>query len=189
MPLEGEWKTRTKVESKFLTLTDYSPKLRIKKSKKTRLFELRTYTAAEGMLSHLDYRFANDTIGIFDKHGMTNVAYWHPMSDQDGHGNTLIYLLAYKDAATHKKAWAGFRTDPEWKKLRLDPKSELEVDSCKKWRSVPDAQVGGFFAYAVIGWLGSVEFSVFNKRVADPCWNLLLDSDILVPVLKPALAI
>ena len=105
-----------KVESKFLTLTDYSPKLRIKKSKKPRLFELRTYTTAEGMLSHLDYRFANDTIGIFDKHGMTNVAYWHPMSDQDGHGNTLIYLLAYKDAAAHEEAWAGFRADPEWKK-------------------------------------------------------------------------
>ena len=104
-----------KVESKFLSLTDYSPKPRIKKSKKPRLFELRTYTTAEGMLSHLDYRFANDTMGIFEKHGMTNVAYWHPMSDQDGHGNTLIYLLAYEDAAAHEKAWAGFRADPEWK--------------------------------------------------------------------------
>lgn len=104
-----------KVESSFLTLTDYSPKLRIKKSKKPRLFELRTYTAAEGKLSHLDYRFANDTIGIFEKHGMTNVAYWHPMPDQEGHGNTLVYLLAFKDAKAHEKAWAGFRADPEWK--------------------------------------------------------------------------
>ena len=104
-----------KVESQFLMLTDYSPKLRIKKSKKPRLFEMRTYTAAERKLSHLDYRFANDTIRIFEKHGMTNVAYWHPMSDQEGHGNTLIYLLAYKDSKAHEKAWAGFRADPDWK--------------------------------------------------------------------------
>ena len=105
-----------KVESKFLTLTDYSPKLRIKESKKPRLFELRTYTTSEGIISQMDYMFANDTLGIFDKHGMTNIAYWHPMSDQDGYGNTLIYLLAYKGTAAHEEAWAGFRADPEWKK-------------------------------------------------------------------------
>ena len=38
------------------------------------------------------------------------------MFDQDGHGNTLVYLSAYKGATAHEKAWAGFRADPEWKK-------------------------------------------------------------------------
>ena len=116
-----------KVESKFLTMTDYSPKLRIKESKKPRLFELRTYKTAEGMLSHLDYSLASDTLGIFDRRGMTNVTYWNPMSDQDGHGNTLIYLLAYKGAAAHEKAWAGFRADPDWKKIAARSKERSGI--------------------------------------------------------------
>ena len=104
-----------KVEKRFLALTDYSPKLKVKKSKKPRYFELRTYTAAEGMMGHLDYRFKTDTIGIFEKNGMTNVAYWHPMENEKGHGNTLIYLLAFDSPSAHKAAWDGFRNDPDWK--------------------------------------------------------------------------
>ncbi len=104
-----------KIESRFLEFADYSPKLKIRKSKSPRLFELRTYTAAEGMLPQLDYRFKTDTIGIFENHGMTNVAYWHPMADQEGASNTLIYILAYDNADAHEKAWAGFRADPDWK--------------------------------------------------------------------------
>jgi hypothetical protein len=104
-----------KIDKLFLQATDYSPKLKIKKSKKPRFFELRAYTAAEGKMDYLDYRFKEDTIGIFKNNGMTNVIYWHPMADQEGHGNTLIYLLAYDSEEGHKKAWAGFRADPDWK--------------------------------------------------------------------------
>lgn len=104
-----------KVDSRFLTLADYSPKLKIRKARSPRFFELRTYTAAEGMLDHLDYRFEHDTIGIFKKHGMTNVAYWHPMEDQEGHGNTLVYLLAFDSEDAQAKAWDDFRVDPNWK--------------------------------------------------------------------------
>ena len=104
-----------KVENRFLTFADYSPKLKIKNAKSPRLFELRTYTAAEGMLEHLDNRFEQDTIRIFKKHGMTNVAYWHPMEDQEGHGNTLVYLLAFDSKEAQDKAWDGFRNDPDWK--------------------------------------------------------------------------
>ncbi len=104
-----------KVDKLFLQTTDYSPKLKIKTSKKPRFFELRTYTAAEGKLGYLDYRFKQDTIDIFANNGMTNVAYWHPMADQEGHGNTLIYLLAYDSEEGRAEAWDGFRADPDWK--------------------------------------------------------------------------
>jgi hypothetical protein len=113
-----------KVENQFLEFADYSPKLKIKKSRSPRFFELRTYHTAEGMLSHLDSRFANHTMRIFKKHGMTNVAYWHPMEDQEGHGDTLVYLLAYKDEAAHKKAWDGFRTDLQWKVVAAESKEK-----------------------------------------------------------------
>ncbi len=107
-----------KVESLFLNYTDYSPKVKIKKSSgEPRFFEMRIYTAADGMLPHLDNRFAKHTMKLFKKHGMTNVAYWHPMEDQEGHGSVLVYLLAYGNPSIHAMAWDGFRSDPKWKKV------------------------------------------------------------------------
>ncbi len=79
-----------------------------------KVFELRTYTAPEGKLNDLVARFRNDTLRIFEKHGMHNVGYWLP-ADAPASSNTLIYLLAHdsRDAAT--KSWATFREDPEWR--------------------------------------------------------------------------
>ena len=79
-----------------------------------KVFELRTYTSPEGKLNDLVARFRNDTLRIFEKHGMENVGYWLP-TDAPASSNTLIYILAHdsRDAAT--KSWAAFRDDPEWK--------------------------------------------------------------------------
>ena len=79
-----------------------------------KVFELRTYTAPEGKLNDLVARFRNDTLRIFEKHGMHNVGYWLP-ADAPASSNTLVYILAHdsRDAAT--KSWAAFRDDAEWK--------------------------------------------------------------------------
>lgn len=79
-----------------------------------KVFELRTYTAPDGKLDDLVARFRNDTLRIFEKHGMENVGYWLP-TDSPASSNTLIYILAHdsRDAAT--KSWAAFRDDAEWK--------------------------------------------------------------------------
>jgi hypothetical protein len=79
-----------------------------------KVFELRTYTSPDGRLEDLLARFRNDTLRIFEKHGMENVGYWVP-ADAPASGNTLIYVLAHdsRDAAT--KSWAAFREDPEWR--------------------------------------------------------------------------
>jgi len=78
-----------------------------------KVFELRTYTAPEGKLTDLVARFRNDTLRIFEKHGMENVGYWLP-TDAPAASNTLIYILAHdsRDAAT--QSWAAFRNDAEW---------------------------------------------------------------------------
>lgn len=78
-----------------------------------KVFELRTYTSPDGKLDDLLARFRNDTMRIFEKHGMHNVGYWVP-ADAPASANTLIYVLAHdsRDAAT--KSWAAFRADPEW---------------------------------------------------------------------------
>lgn len=102
-----------KVESRFLQATDYSPA--IKPSKEgDRVFELRIYTTTPGNLSALNDRFRNHTMKLFAKHGMTNIAYWNLMRDQEGADNTLIYLLAHASKDAAEKSFAGFRTDPDW---------------------------------------------------------------------------
>jgi NIPSNAP len=84
-----------------------------------RVFELRTYTAPEGKLSDLHARFRNHTLRIFQKHGMTNVAYFSPQ-DAPLSQNTLVYLLAYPSREAAKQSWDAFRNDPEWKKVAAE---------------------------------------------------------------------
>lgn len=97
-----------------------------------RLFELRTYTAADGKLDDLHARFRNHTNKLFEKHGMTLVGYWTP-ADEPGSENTLVYILAYKDLDARKAAWKGFMGDPEWQKVfaesRADGPLVTKVDS------------------------------------------------------------
>ena len=109
-----------KVESYFMTATDYSPRIKTPENKASRIFELRTYTATPGHLGDLDARFRNYTVKLFKKHGMRNVAYWHLMQDQKGADNTLIYLLAHKDKEAAAKSWDAFRNDPKWQKAKKE---------------------------------------------------------------------
>jgi NIPSNAP len=108
-----------KVESVFLETTDFSRPMDAGNGKgAARVFELRTYTAAEGKLAGLDARFRDHTIGIFSRHGMTNLGYFHPTDADKGAGRTLLYFLAYPSREAAAAAWKGFREDPEWAKVR-----------------------------------------------------------------------
>jgi len=84
-----------------------------------RVFELRTYTAPDGKLEELHNRFRKDTLRIFTRHHMTNVAYFRPM-DAPAKDNTLVYLLAHPSREEAKKNWAEFQADPEWQKVNTE---------------------------------------------------------------------
>ena len=60
--------------------------------KESRFFEMRIYYAAPGKLDDLQARFRNHTVKLFEKHEMTNIGYWTPVTNTE---NKLIYLLAY----------------------------------------------------------------------------------------------
>ncbi len=109
-----------KIDSLFLRATDYSMPVKRVQSEPERLFELRTYKASEGRLHHLDARFRNHTIGLFAKHGIENLVYLHPMADQEGASDTLIYLIAHKDKAARQASFAAFRDDPDWREARAN---------------------------------------------------------------------
>jgi len=85
-------------------------------SAQDRAYELRVYTAAEGKLDDLHRRFREHTIGLFEKHGMTVVAFWTP-TDAERASNTLIYVLSYPSAEARATAWKAFAEDPEWRRV------------------------------------------------------------------------
>jgi hypothetical protein len=81
-----------------------------------KVYELRTYTAPDGKLEELHARFRNHTMRIFQKHGMSNVAYFRPQ-DSPLKDNTLIYLIAHPSREAAKQNWSAFGKDPEWQKV------------------------------------------------------------------------
>jgi hypothetical protein len=82
-----------------------------------KVFELRTYTSPDGRLDDLLARFRNDTLRIFEKHGMETVGYWVP-ADAPASSNTLVYILAHDSREAATKSWADFQADPEWRAVR-----------------------------------------------------------------------
>ena len=114
------------VSSTLVVATGYSPIWKPIAESPTRVFELRTYTASPGKLDNLNDRFKDHTLKLFEKHGMTNVAYWNvaglPQADSNKlkKENALIYLLAHKSADAMGKSFAAFRTDPAWVKAKGD---------------------------------------------------------------------
>jgi hypothetical protein len=88
-----------------------------------RVFEMRTYTAADGKLDALHARFKDHTMGLFAKHGITSVGYWTPQ-DAPKSQDTLVYILAYPSREAGKTSWAAFQKDPEWQKARTESEAD-----------------------------------------------------------------
>jgi uncharacterized protein (DUF1330 family) len=114
---EAQGKIVDKVDSITMAATDYSP-VPSPSSSGDRVFELRTYTTTPGKLDNLNARFRDHTVKLFEKHGMTNVAYWTPLPGQKGADNTLIYILAHKSVDAAKSSFDAFRNDPAWTAAR-----------------------------------------------------------------------
>ena len=82
-------------------------------SQNSLVYELRTYTAADGKLDALESRFRDHTMDLFERHGMKNIAYWIPVDVP----NTLIYVLAHQDRDAAKKSWRSFVNDQDWQRI------------------------------------------------------------------------
>lgn len=106
-----------KAESRFLTLTDFSPPMTAPEGV-PHTFELRTYTTTPGNLPALLERFRSHTVGLFTKHGMKHFGYFTPADGQPGGENTLIYFLIHDSPEAMKASFAAFRADPEWIAVR-----------------------------------------------------------------------
>jgi hypothetical protein len=92
----------------------------------TRVFELRTYTAAPGKMKDLHARFRDQTCKLLEKHGMTLVGFWVP-TDPKGAEETLIYIVAHPSEEAAKKAWASFQKDPDWQKAKAESEKNGKI--------------------------------------------------------------
>lgn len=117
---EANGKIVAKIESIFMTPTDYSPALKVEKSGKPRVFELRTYITPPGKLDALHARFRDHTMKLFSKHGMSHLAYWTPTDAEKGAGTKLIYILAHDSKEAGLASFTAFRADPDWIKAKGD---------------------------------------------------------------------
>ena len=117
---EENGKLVEKIESVYLKAADFSPEVKVCTADAPRTFELRTYKASEKNLPNLLARFRNHTCKLFEKHGVTNIAYWTPTDPKQGADDTLIYIVAHKSKEAGAESFKNFRADPDWVKVKAD---------------------------------------------------------------------
>lgn len=110
---EENGKIVAKVTSLFMTAASISPLIKASRQAQDRVFELRMYTCLPGRLPNLLTRFRDHTQELFEKHGMTNIAYWTTV-EKDSTQPKLVYILAHPNEAAAKKSFEAFRADPAW---------------------------------------------------------------------------
>jgi hypothetical protein len=80
------------------------------------IYELRIYSCIPGRMPALLKRFEEQTMKLWDKHGIKQAGFWTMLV---GNGNNdLYYLLAWESLADREKKWNAFQADPAWHKAR-----------------------------------------------------------------------
>jgi hypothetical protein len=111
---EADGKLVDKLESRFLTATDFSKFDVVEGKSASRIFELRTYTCGPNNLPRLLSRFRDHTVGLFSQHGIKHFGYWTPSVGQPGAEDTLVYLLVHDSTEAMNASFDAFRKDPAW---------------------------------------------------------------------------
>ena len=76
------------------------------------IYELRVYTCLPGRLPALLKRFENDTLRIWDKHGIVQAGFWTTAVGENS--NDLTYMIRWASLADRETRWSAFVSDPEW---------------------------------------------------------------------------
>lgn len=82
-----------------------------------KIFELRIYESpTQRQLGYLHERFAGGEIEIFHKSGIHPVLYADTIIGPNR--PNMAYLIPFESEAQREKAWATFRNDPDWQRIR-----------------------------------------------------------------------
>jgi hypothetical protein len=86
------------------------------------IYEQRVYRALPGRLPKLLARFENDTLPLWEKHGIHAVGFFTTAVGESS--NDLTYLLAWQSMGDRETRWNAFQADPEWKAKRAESEKD-----------------------------------------------------------------
>src|SRR6478672_6548743 len=76
------------------------------------IYELRIYRCVPGRKAELLSRFENDTLRIWERHGIRQAGFWTTLIGNSS--QEITYMLAWDSLAEREKRWGTFLADPEW---------------------------------------------------------------------------
>jgi len=76
------------------------------------IYELRIYRCVPGRMPALLSPFENETLRLWEKHGIRQAGFWTTLIGKSG--QELTYMLAWDSTAEREKRWGVFLADPEW---------------------------------------------------------------------------
>ena len=85
------------------------------------LYESRIYHAVPGKLPAINDRFANHTMGYFEKYDIGMMGFW---TDEIGTSNQLTYILTFDSMTDREKKWGAFQADPGWHQVRAETEAD-----------------------------------------------------------------
>lgn len=84
------------------------------------LFQLRVYQLFDASKAAFHARFRDHATRIMKRHGFDIVAIWEA---RRAGKPEFVYLLRWPSLAAKEAAWASFRADPEWTRVKADTMS------------------------------------------------------------------
>jgi NIPSNAP len=76
------------------------------------IYELRIYRCVPGCMPALLSRFENETLQIWERHGIRPVGFWTTLIGKSS--QEVTYMLAWGSKAEREKRWGAFLADAEW---------------------------------------------------------------------------
>jgi hypothetical protein len=89
------------------------------------IYELRIYHSIPGRLPALLSRFQNQTLPLWEKHGIRQVGFWTTLIGESS--QQLTYMLAWDSLAEREKRWNAFVADPEWAAVVADSERDGQL--------------------------------------------------------------
>ena len=89
------------------------------------IYELRVYRVLPGRMPAMLKRFQNETLRIWDKHGIRQAGFWTTMLGESN--NDLTYMLAWESLAERESKWGAFVADPEWTTARNASEADGQI--------------------------------------------------------------
>jgi hypothetical protein len=76
------------------------------------IYELRIYHSVPGRFPALLSRFQDQTLQLWQKHGIRQAGFWTTLIGKSH--LQLTYMLAWESMAERETRWSAFLGDPEW---------------------------------------------------------------------------